>query len=137
MGVTILHCGKCDDCTHEDNFNSCILCDEKCDVCNDCDGNYFMEITTRHNRLICDNCIINSKNFKKDDVDHLLEEYKITFKLLSQKLELEYVRRNPILNVDDEIKLIKKDIQALKESLKEKKELLHFKKEELEQKKDK
>jgi len=137
MGVTILHCKECDECTHEDNFNYCILCYSKCEACNNCDDNYLMEITTRHDRFMCEDCIIDSKNLKKDDVEHILKEYKITFKSLLKKLELEYAKRNPTLTVDDEIKLIKKDIQALKESLKEKKELLHLKKEQLEQKKDK
>ena len=44
MTVDIEYCEKCQECLNEYSFNCCLICEERCNFCDDCDEEYLITL---------------------------------------------------------------------------------------------
>ena len=55
MGVDYEYCSRCEESLNEYSFNSCIICEERCDYCDECDEDYLITLN-KTPRFLCDSC---------------------------------------------------------------------------------
>ena len=112
MGVDYKYCSKCEECLNKYCFNGCIICDERCNYCDDCDDEYLI-ILNRIPRFLCDDCALcfNESDSHIDlHIKEIMKENKMFRYSVIKALITEREKRSRIKNI---VKL-EKEVENLK-----------------------
>ena len=131
MGVDYEYCSRCEECLNEYSFNSCIICEERCNYCDECDDDYLITLN-KEPRLLCDCC---SLGFDKSDphidlyIGDISKDNKMFKYAVIKVLQTEHEKRTKIKiieKLESEVEILKVainnqyaiiGIEALKNSL--------------------
>ena len=121
MGVIMLKCKSCDEILHEDNFTTCLICENR-EYCYGCAPS---EITFKKNkeRFVCESCICDPLKYSDEsDLNDIAKDLKITpkkfLKVLKEEKEISY---SPAILIDEfkkKIQLYENDIKLLNDKMK-------------------
>ena len=112
MGVDYEYCSKCEKCLNEYYFNSCLICEERCNFCDDCDEEYLITLN-KMPRLLCDNCCLG---FDDSDphidlyIKDIAKENKMFKYSVIKILNTEKIKRSKTKNIEK----LEKEVENLK-----------------------
>ena len=114
MGVDYEFCSKCEQCLNEYCFNSCLICEERCNFCDDCDGEYLV-LFNKYSQHLCDGCIswIGESNFCEDNklrINDMAEDYEMSSISIMEVLKTEHEKRSKTKNIEK----LEKEVENLK-----------------------